>query len=197
MVVAMATEQLDQLTFQIARSIRAHRQARGLTVAALAAKAGLSKTSLSTIEAGLGNPSIETLWRLASAMDVPLGGILGQEEPPPTRIIRADDTVPVEFASGMSAWLLLGEGRNHRTEVYAATMSAGADYRSEPHTAGTEELVICQSGRVITGTQLNEVELGRDDALWFPADLPHRYHALEDARLVIVMSYPPAQGVAH
>jgi XRE family transcriptional regulator, regulator of sulfur utilization len=191
----MASPQLDQLTVQIARSIRAHRQARGLTVAALAAKAGLSKSSLTTIEAGLGNPSVETLWRLASAMDVSLCAILDHEEPPPTRIIRAGDQVPIESASGMFARLILGEGRNHRTEVYAATMPAGADYRSEPHSAGTEELVICQEGRVVTGSQLNEVELERDDALWFPADLPHRYHAVEDARMVIVMSYPPAQGV--
>jgi transcriptional regulator with XRE-family HTH domain len=192
----MATPQLDQLTVQIARSIRAHRQARGLTVAALAAKAGLSKSSLTTIEAGLGNPSVETLWRLASAMDVPLGAILDHEEPPATRIIRASDQVQIESASGMSARLILGEGRNHRTEVYEATMPAGADYRSEPHAAGTEELVICQDGRVVTGSQLNEVELQRGDALWFPADLPHRYHAVEDARMVIVMSYPPAQGVS-
>jgi transcriptional regulator with XRE-family HTH domain len=191
----MATPELGQLTVQIARSIRAHRQARGLTVAALAAKAGLSKSSLTTIENGLGNPSVETLWRLASAMDVTLGAIIDHEEPPPTRIIRASDPVQIESASGMSARLILGEGRNHRTEVYDATMPAGADYRSDPHAAGTEELVLCVEGRVVTGTQLNEVELLRGDALWFPADLPLRYHAVEDARMVIVMSYPPAQGI--
>lgn len=192
----MATPPLDQLTVQIARSVRAHRQSRGLTVAALAAKAGLSKSSLATIENGLGNPSVETLWRLASAMDVSLGSILDSEEPPPTRIIRADDPVQVRSASGMSARLVLGEGRNHRTEIYDATMPAGSDYRSDPHAAGTEELVICQQGRVVTGSQFNEVELGPRDALWFPADLPHRYYAVEDARMVIVMSYPPAHGVA-
>jgi transcriptional regulator with XRE-family HTH domain len=192
----MAAPPLDQVTVQIARSIRAHRQARGLTVAALAAKAGLSKSSLTTIEAGLGNPSVETLWRIATAMDVARGAILDQEEPPPTRIIRAEDSVPIVSASGMTARLILGEGRNHRTEVYEATLDAGADYRSEPHAAGTEELVVCVEGRMVTGTQLNEVELARGDALWFPADLPHRYHALEEARMLNVMSFPPAQGIA-
>jgi XRE family transcriptional regulator, regulator of sulfur utilization len=195
-VAAMASPPLDQLTVQIARSIRAHRQARGLTVAALASKAGLSKSSLATIETGLGNPSVETLWRLASAMDVTLGAILDHEEPPPTRIIRARDAMEIEYEGGMSARLILGEGRNHRTEVYEATAPAGADHRSEPHTAGTEELVICQEGRIVTGSRLNEVELERGDALWFPADLPHRYHAVEDSRMVIVMSFPPAQGIA-
>lgn len=192
----MVAPALDQLTVQIARSIRAHRQTRGLSVAALAAKAGISKSSLTTIEAGLGNPSVETLWRIGSAMDVSLGELLDQEEPPATRIIRAEDPVPVVSASGMTARLIVGEGRNHRTEVYAATLPAGADYRSEPHAAGTEELVICVEGRMITGTQLNEVELAQGDALWFPADLPHRYHALENARMVNVMSFPPAPGLA-
>lgn len=37
--------------------------------------------------------------------------------------------------------------------------------------------------------------LRRGDALWFPADLPHRYRAVEDARMVIVMSFPPAHGI--
>jgi transcriptional regulator with XRE-family HTH domain len=190
----MAAPALDQLTVQIARSIRAHRQTRGLTVAALAAKAGMSKSRLTTIESGLGNPSVETLWRLASAMDVSLGAIIDHDEPPPTRIIRASDPAQIESQSGMTARLILGEGRNHRTEVYEATLPAGADYRSEPHAAGTEELVICVEGRMVTGSQLSEVELGRGDALWFPADLPHRYHAIEDARMVNVMSFPPAQG---
>jgi XRE family transcriptional regulator, regulator of sulfur utilization len=192
----MAVRPLDQLTVQIARSIRAHRQSRRLTVAALATKAGLSKSSLTTIESGLGNPSVETLWRLAAAMDVSLGAIIDQEEPPPTRIIRASDPVQIVSPSGMTARLILGEGRNHRTEVYEATLPAGADYRSEPHAAGTEELVICVEGRMVTGSQLNEVELARGDALWFPADLPHRYHAVEDARMVNVMSFPPAQGIS-
>jgi transcriptional regulator with XRE-family HTH domain len=192
----VAASPLNQLTVQIARSIRAHRQSRGLTVAALAAKAGLSKSSLTTIEAGLGNPSVETLWRIATAMDVSLGAILDQDEPPPTRVIRASDPVQIVSASGLTARLVLGEGRNHRTEVYDATLPAGSDYRSEPHSPGTEELVICVEGRMVTGSQLNEVELARGDALWFPADLPHRYHAVEDARMINVMSFPPAQGIS-
>src|SRR5229473_8657229 len=66
---------------QLGRSIRAHREAARLSLGTLAAKSGVSKANLSTIEAGAGNPSLETLWRLAGALGLSLGVLLGEAGP--------------------------------------------------------------------------------------------------------------------
>lgn len=191
-----STPKLDALALQVARAVRAHRQSRGLSLSALAAKSDLAKTSLSNIESGVGNPSLETLWRIASALDVPVGALIETEEPPSTRVIRAGEGSHVDSESGLTARLILAEGRPHRTELFDATLPEDADYHSQPHVAGTEELILCQEGRLLAGPEHEETELEPGDALWFPADLPHRYHALEPSRALIVMSYPPAQGTA-
>lgn len=188
--------QLDALALQIARAVRAHRQSRGLSLSALAAKSELAKTSLSNIEAGVGNPSLETLWRIASALDVSVGALIDADEPPATRVIRADDGSYVDSDSGMAARLIHGEGRPHRTEIFDARLPAGADYRSRPHAPGTEELVICQAGTLLVGPEQEETELAPGDALWFPGDVPHRYHAPKRAHALIVISYPPVQSSA-
>lgn len=191
----MASPSLDAVTVRVARAIRAHRQSRGLSVKALADAADISKTILGKIESGLGNPSLETLWRIASALDVPLGALIDTEDPPQTRVVRADEGSEVLSESGVRSRLILAEGRNHRTEVFQMELPADADYRSEPHPPGTEELVVCEQGRALVGAELQEVELRVNDALWFPSDLPHRYRGIDDARLLVIMSHPPAQGV--
>ncbi|MDB5076887.1 MAG: hypothetical protein JWO42_3066 [Chloroflexi bacterium] len=162
-----------------------------MSLGALAQKAGLSKAILSRIEAGTGNPSLETLWHIAEALDLPLGSLLGVDEPPEIQVIRKSEGQPFASASGLRGRLLFAEGRGHRTEVIAMDVDPGVDYHSRPHAPGTAELVICLAGALSVGPQGREVDLESGDAVWFPADLPHRYHASEGARALVIMSYLP------
>lgn len=182
------------VSFELARSVRSHREARGLSLGALARAAGLSKTSLSSVEAGVANPSLETLWRLAEALGISLGMLLGEADPPRISLIRRDEGRPFESPSGMTGRMLLSEGRNHRTEVLDAAVAAGGDYRSAPHAPGTKELFVCTAGSLALGPLGQERELADGDALWFPADVPHRYASDEGARGLVVMSYAPTPG---
>jgi transcriptional regulator with XRE-family HTH domain len=176
----------------VARTVRAHREARGWSLGALAGRTGLSKTLLSTLESGAGNPSLETMWRLARAFDITLGTLLGEENLPQTRLVRADDGPSVTSESGLVARLVLAEGRSHRTEIYDVRVLAGTPYTSL-HPPGTEELVYCIEGSLEAGPQGQEAELSAGDALWFPGDVTHRYFSREGARVLSVMSYPPAR----
>jgi transcriptional regulator with XRE-family HTH domain len=184
-------ERLEDVSSRIARTLRAHRRARELSIGELAKRAGLSKTLISRLEAGAGNPSVETLWRLANALDVPLGMLIENDEPPRTRLIEPDEGPIVVSEGGFLGRLILAEGRDHRTEVYELRIAPDVDYRSEAHAPGTEELVVCVSGSVEVGPDGQEVVLSPGGALWFPADLPHRYRAEHESRALLVMSYPP------
>lgn len=180
---------------QLARSVRAHRLARGLSLGELARRSGLSKTSLSNLESGVGNPSLETLWRLAHALDVSLGALLGETDPPRMFVVRAGGGTPVESESGLRGRLLVAEGSNRRTEVLEMELAPGVAYRSEAHAPGTEEFLVCTEGSLSAGPVDHEVELGSRDALRFPADGPHRYESEHGARALLVMSYSPALGL--
>ena len=187
----MPTDSLTSATTSIARSIKAHREARGLSLSALARDTGLSKTILSKLETGDGNPSLETLWRLARAFDIPLGTLLGEGDPPKSRLILADEGTLVESEEGMATRLILAEGRAQRTELYEIHLAAGTEYLSQ-HQPGTEELVICLGGTLEAGPTGQEAQLEKGDALWFPGDLPHRYWTPDGAWGLSLMAYPPA-----
>ncbi|ALG12142.1 hypothetical protein AOZ06_39485 [Kibdelosporangium phytohabitans] len=177
---------------ELARIVRAHRETRGWSLGGLAKETGLSKTLLAKLETGTGNPSLETMWRLARAFDIPLSTLLGDDEPPEIRVIRAGEGQTLTSESGLVARLVLAEGRSHRTEIYEVHLAPGNDYLSV-HPPGTEELVYCTEGSLQVGPRGREVELSAGDALLFPGDLPHRYVSARGARLLSVMSYPPAR----
>ena len=57
---------------QIGQRLKARRKVAGLSVAAVASKAGIAKQYLGRLEAGRHDPTVGTLQRLAKALNVPL-----------------------------------------------------------------------------------------------------------------------------
>lgn len=62
----------------VAENIRRFRLERALSLGELARKSGLSKQTLSKIEQGEGNPTVETLGALAAALDLTTRRLLTQ-----------------------------------------------------------------------------------------------------------------------
>ena len=56
----------------------------------VAKRAGVAKSTLSQLESGTGNPSVETLWALAVALDTPFAALLDPPRPK-VQIIRAGE----------------------------------------------------------------------------------------------------------
>jgi transcriptional regulator with XRE-family HTH domain len=186
------TAALGALNAHIARQVRTLRKARGWSLATLATRAGLSKTNVAKIETGDGNPSIETLLRLADALEITLGTLIATDQAPGSQVIRLADAAYVRSQSGLQGRPIWSDGRNRRVETHELLMEPGVDYHSKPHPPGTEELVICLSGWLEVGPEGHEVELGERDAARFPADLPHRYHSTGGCVAVCLISSPPA-----
>ena len=59
-----------------------------MSLAELARRAGLAKSTLSQLESGTGNPSLETLWALAMALDVQVSRLIGEAQAR-VQVIRA------------------------------------------------------------------------------------------------------------
>jgi len=72
----------------IAAALRRERERHGVSLTELARRAGIAKSTLSQLEAGSGNPSVETLWALGVALDVPFSRLV-EPERPQVRVIRA------------------------------------------------------------------------------------------------------------
>jgi XRE family transcriptional regulator, regulator of sulfur utilization len=181
---------LKSTTLRLAASLHSLREEKGLTIGALAKQTRLSKSTISTIEAGTANPSLEVLWRLTQALGVPLGALLGAQQRPEPRVIRASEGAIVASESGALLRLLLAEARQHRVEVYELSLGKEEGYVSEAHSVETEEFLLCLEGSLEVGPLGQEVCLMPGDALWFVADQPHSYRTPEGARAMAMMLYP-------
>ena len=66
----------DELLFKIGQSVRYLRMKKGLSQEELAFKADLNMNSISTLERGVNNVKIKTLYSIANALEVNIEEIL-------------------------------------------------------------------------------------------------------------------------
>ncbi len=171
------------------------REQRGLSLAELARQAGLAKQTLSKLEQGTGNPTVDTLFSIAGALGVPVTRLVAEREQVMT-VQRGAEVVWTRHNGYESRSLdhVYGSGviENHLVRVPAGQEEA--DGVSEAHPAGTLEHLYVISGRVRVGPVDSPVELAAGDFLRFPADRPHVYRALDgDSLLHVVVSVPRVQ----
>lgn len=177
----------------LSENLRLWRQRRGMSLSALAAKAGLSKSVVSELERGNGNPSLDTLWSLARTLNISLGSFFeATSSKPDVELLRLADA-PIMVQDGedfraqlLSLWRPAGE-----VELCVMTLGDCAKRDSQGNAPGIVERVLCVEGRVNVGTVQGSAELDPGDMFTFAADQPHFYHAIGGrARLVTVQQYP-------
>jgi transcriptional regulator with XRE-family HTH domain len=174
----------------VGSNVRRLRERAGLSLRELAAQARVSTSTLSNIEAAVGNPGVETLVQVAGALGVPFSELVLPHEPD-VRVQRAEEGVVVraEAADFTSRLLVTASGRSV-TEVYETTMEPGDVYEAGPHLPGVTESVVVVQGRMRVGPPGADVELGPGDRATFAADQPHLYEALaRSTRVILVLSY--------
>lgn len=175
----------------IAAALRRERERAGLSLTELARRAGIAKSTLSQLESGSGNPSVETLWALGVALDVPFSRLV---EPPTAaiRVVRAGQGPRIRSEHADFSATLLAAGAPHaRRDVYVMELEPGAVRLAEAHTPRSVEHVVVAAGRMRVGLETDLVELEPGDYATFPGDTPHRYEALAPGTFaVLVMEHP-------
>ena len=153
--------------------IRAARQQRGLSVAELATSAGVSKSLVSQIERGIAAPSIDTVRRLASALQVPVFSLF-LEEPDNGMIVRRQHRRVVRYPGTRATREVLSPSLNGRMVLLWVTFPAGEDGREPVRHVG-EECVVVVRGilEVEIGDQRVMLETG--DSMTFDPDAPHAF----------------------
>ncbi|OLF19602.1 helix-turn-helix domain-containing protein [Actinophytocola xanthii] len=172
----------------IAHSLRRERERVGLSLSELAKRAGIAKSTLSQLESASGNPSVETLWALSVALDVPFSRLV-EPARPRVQIIRAGDgpTVASERAHWV-ATLLASCPPSARRDLYLISAEPGRAKQSEPHMPGVIEHVVVCSGRARVGLTEEPVEVGPGDYVAYPGDVEHVFEALEPGTVAVMVS---------
>lgn len=116
----------------IANALVRERQRAGLSLAEVARRAGIAKSTLSQLEAGNGNPGIETLWSLCVTLNIPFSRLL---EPDARRlqVIRRGEGLTVTAAlADYQAVLLASCPPGVRRDIYLLEVQPGSERISSP-----------------------------------------------------------------
>jgi transcriptional regulator with XRE-family HTH domain len=181
----------DAVTAAVAHNVRSLRLARGWTLDALAARSGVSKGMVVQVEQSRTNASVQTLWRLASALGVGLPRLLETDAAPVLRVVPGDQAVRLwNGAGGGSGDFLVGSEQPVTTELWDWTLAPGDGYDGQIHPKGSREMLYVLEGTVtLILDHRQRTPLSARSTALYTADRAHRIENETDeaARLIMVL----------
>ncbi|NCB51864.1 MAG: XRE family transcriptional regulator [Clostridia bacterium] len=176
----------------IAENLKRLRTTRHLSLGQLAELSGVSKVILSQIEKGDSNPTINTLWKIASGLHVPYTSLL--EKLPTTTRIMSKAAIPAqENEDGHYRIYCYYSITPHRNfEWFQLELDAGYSYLAVGHPDQAQEYLVVLEGRLTIETGGERYSLEPEDSLYFAASSQHIYSNDGDVPVkALIMNYYP------
>lgn len=192
-------EATASLAAAIGARVRQQRRDRHWTLDQLAAAAGLSRRAVVNVEQGNANPGIGTLLRISDALGVGLPALVEPPRQEPVTVVR-DGEAPTLWtgAGGGTAVLVAGTEPPDVVELWDWSLGPGDAHHSEPHAAGTTELLQVLEGTLDlrVGEQVERLSAG--DAARFCGDVEHAYAQAGDRPTRFSLAvFEPGVGSGH
>jgi len=182
------------LAAAVGSNIERFRRKHGLTREELAGRADITVELLARLEHGDLIPSLRAVWIFATALGVPFGALVAYPGRPEVsfsvrraghgRIVASSD-------NGFRSRAISPLGQAEAPEVYAIALAPGCVEEAEAHAPGTYEHLVVTGGTLVVSTGSDATTLERGDALFFRADVPHRYEnpGTTETTAHLVMTY--------
>ncbi len=147
---------------------------------------------LGQIELGQSAPTINVVWKIASALKVPFSALLANRERGGTRILKAQETKKLTSADGsFTSRALFPFDLPRRVEFYELRLAAHSAESADPHAPGTFENLVVNQGTLEMKIGEKRHLLSPGDSIVFEADVAHVYRNPGDDETVmhLVMTY--------
>jgi transcriptional regulator with XRE-family HTH domain len=175
----------------LGRTLQKARKERGFTVGQLSTRAGVSAGLISQLERGWGNPSFQTLSRLAEALGVPLGTFLQGSTEPTQMVVRARRRKKLVLPEDHLVYELLTPGLGGALEVLRTQVPAGWSNKDRPFSHRGEECVHLLEGRLQVTVGADVFELDEGDSITYDSAVPHWWANDTERDAVIIGSVTP------
>ena len=161
----------------LGQHLQSLRQARGWSISHLANAAGMAKSNLCRLEQGNGNPTLDTIWRLAVQLNVPFGTLVS-----PISIPLGEDGIQVQ---------LIDQGKGSpQVDAYWMRCAPNTVRHAEAHTRGSKETLTLISGWLEAGPEGAVTTLTPGESLTFRADKRHFYRTEDlEATMLLTVTY--------
>src|SRR5215207_9556372 len=172
--------------------VRELRRGRGLTLEELAERSGVSRAMISKLERGEKNPTLVVAAKVAEGLEITLSELLGTEEQRKIIVVHRERQMVMRDPETGFERQLLSPSLGGRAVEFIRNIVPRESTSGEflPHRRGVEEYVVVEKGRLRAIIGGEEYLLEEGDALYFEADVSHRFDNAGDGEcsyyLVIV-----------
>ncbi|GHC16521.1 hypothetical transcriptional regulator [Kushneria pakistanensis] len=173
----------DTALARLGQRVTTLRQHKAWSLTFLADEAGIAKSSLSRLEQGKGNPTLDTLWRLALQLEIPFSALIASAQATVT-----DDDISVSLMDRLQG--------DMPVDIYLMTLAPHALRHAAPHATGTRETLQVLGGSLQAGVEEAPVMLMPGDVHQFLADQPHVYRTGSQNATVLVTIFYADEGPA-
>ena len=172
-------EQDRTVDLDVGIRIRRLRNVRGLSLAEVSARSGLSAGFLSQIERGISSASIRALARIAEALEAAIGDIFqlkDSTEGESSFVSRHEDRKIVAFPEmKASKELLTPFAGVPRLDIYILTMEPGGTSGEQPFSHSGQEAGLIIQGGIELIVDGQKAILGEGDSFRFASSRQHQY----------------------
>jgi transcriptional regulator with XRE-family HTH domain len=180
----------NEIVKVVGDNLRRLRAQKGQSLSELARSSGVAKATLSALEGGRGNPTLETMSAIAAALQLPMGDLITAADPAPVQVVRSDEGTDIPGTAN-DLRLIARFTPGGTVEVYEASWPRRSTRNAGGHGPGTREHVFVTRGGLKVGPLGREVGLAGGDYATFAADEPHLYEARANTRALLLMQWAP------
>ena len=168
--------------------LRSIRDQQGLSLRALAERCGLSINAISQIERGENSPTVATLHRLATALNVHITDFFQEETKQTLILVKRNQGLRSQSNGVLMESLGIGLF-NQQMEPFRMAIQPGSGNLEELISHAGEEFVHCLKGKVEYSIGERVVSLEQGDSLLFDATQVHGYRNTSQQEAVVIMVF--------
>lgn len=179
---------MSSVSKYLAENIAHLRKKKGLSQGQLAKLAELPRSTLTHMESGSGNPSLQNLIRLSGALQIGIEELLAR---PRNEIeLRNADEIPVQKRGRVRVVKLLPE-KAKGLDVDKMEFETGAVLAGRPHVTGAKEYLTVIKGELTVAVAGEIFQVKTGGVLAFPGDQAHSYRNAGSAQAVAISVVVP------
>ena len=165
---------LEDAQANLAKNLIAIRRAQGLNQEQFSKITGLPRSTLSYIESGTGNPSLENLIKIASSLNLSIQELIGKSHAEFEHFENKQLKKNTKGNGGITITHILPDAvKNIQLELLE--FQANSQFNGLPHIRGSKEFFHCLSGNIEIKLERGIHIIKAGETFIFPGDQKHSY----------------------
>lgn len=164
------------MELKIGNQLRKLRKSKGMSIAELSEKSGVSTGLISQIERDIAVPSVVSLYRIAQTLNTNINYFFEEPENTNFGVIRRGNHKVISTCHGISQYaLLVPDNMEHNLDMIQVTLKGGETYDRDCITHDGEECGFVISGVLTVLLDEKEYVLYPGDSIYYYSSHPHKY----------------------